>query len=375
MDDRSTPSSTSSTSTWTNGVRSASDAGSTDLRRDILDIRRTLGPTRDAVRRVVDVTARHGRRAHRSTTSCGRFFAEVYDKLLRASEALDFARDLLAAAREQHQARIAQEQNDVIKKLAVIASLLLLPDLHRRQLRAELRAHARARVAARLPLLLGADRARRRSRSWRSTAGAAGSRCLPPRRRYADRVPFYICPNCKNRSIDADGRQGLTAPAGGLRALRLRLPVRADGRLLPRTVGGTARLRPHRPHPRSRAWRVRADGLPRERADGEGARHGARSGRLRGGAKPGCTRARVGRPPSQREAHAALARRPREAGRRRLLPRLTTPTAACSSRSRPADADGRRRETARRARRGRGRRRRTPRRAAGARRRPGGRAR
>jgi PAS domain-containing protein len=23
-------------------------------------------------------------------------------------------------------------------------------------------------------------------------------------------VPFFICPNCKNRSIDADGRQGLT---------------------------------------------------------------------------------------------------------------------------------------------------------------------
>ena len=23
-------------------------------------------------------------------------------------------------------------------------------------------------------------------------------------------MPFYICPNCKNRSIDADGRQGLT---------------------------------------------------------------------------------------------------------------------------------------------------------------------
>jgi magnesium transporter len=55
------------------------------------------------------------------------FFADAYDKLLRASEALDFARDLVAAAREYHQARIAQEQNDVVKKLTVIASLLLFP--------------------------------------------------------------------------------------------------------------------------------------------------------------------------------------------------------------------------------------------------------
>jgi magnesium transporter len=89
-----------------------------DLRRDILEIRRTLGPTRDAVRRgearMVDDELRP-------------FLVEVYDKLLHASEALDLARDLVASAREQHHARIAQEQNDVIRKLTVIASLLLLP--------------------------------------------------------------------------------------------------------------------------------------------------------------------------------------------------------------------------------------------------------
>jgi len=51
----------------------------------------------------------------------------VHDKLLRAGESLEFERDLLAAVRDYHQTQIATEQNDVVKRLAVIASLLLFP--------------------------------------------------------------------------------------------------------------------------------------------------------------------------------------------------------------------------------------------------------
>jgi magnesium transporter len=47
--------------------------------------------------------------------------------LLRAAESLEFLRDLLAAVRDYHQTQIATEQNDVVKKLAAIASLLLFP--------------------------------------------------------------------------------------------------------------------------------------------------------------------------------------------------------------------------------------------------------
>jgi predicted RNA-binding Zn-ribbon protein involved in translation (DUF1610 family) len=32
-------------------------------------------------------------------------------------------------------------------------------------------------------------------------------------RRYAERVPYFICPNCKERSIDDDGYEGLTTQA------------------------------------------------------------------------------------------------------------------------------------------------------------------
>src|SRR6185369_12539441 len=54
-------------------------------------------------------------------------FADVYDKLLRAVDGLDFSRDLLASARDYQQAKIANDQNEVTKRLTVIASLLLVP--------------------------------------------------------------------------------------------------------------------------------------------------------------------------------------------------------------------------------------------------------
>ena len=91
-----------------------------ELRRDVLTIRRTLAPTRDAVRKIVDgrVNLAGGTRFH---------FGDVYDKLLRASEHLEYSRDLIAALRDHQQARIATEQNEIVKRLTVTASLLLFP--------------------------------------------------------------------------------------------------------------------------------------------------------------------------------------------------------------------------------------------------------
>ena len=102
-----------------------------ELRHDLLHIRRTLAPTRDAVRGVVDgrvdVEGKllFGREVFPEHVE--REFGDVYDKLLRATEALELARDLLAAARDYHQSKISIDQNDVVRKLTVIASLLLVP--------------------------------------------------------------------------------------------------------------------------------------------------------------------------------------------------------------------------------------------------------
>jgi magnesium transporter len=97
-----------------------------ELRHDLVRIRRTLTPTRDSVGRVVD-----GRidvdGAELLTPAVERHFAGAYDKLLHAGDALDLARDLLAAVRDYQQAEVSREQNDVLKKLGVVASLLLFP--------------------------------------------------------------------------------------------------------------------------------------------------------------------------------------------------------------------------------------------------------
>ena len=102
-----------------------------DLRRALIEIRRTLGPTREAVRGVVDgrvdVSRRPLVRREVFPRDVELHFAKAYESLLRANDGLDFAREAIASVRDYHQTRIAREQNEVLKKLAVVASLLLFP--------------------------------------------------------------------------------------------------------------------------------------------------------------------------------------------------------------------------------------------------------
>jgi magnesium transporter len=97
-----------------------------ELRHALLHIRRTLAPTRDAIRGVVDGRIElDGKELFPHEVEL--HFADAYDKLLRASEGLDFSRDLLAGVRDYSQAKIANDQNEVMKKLTAIASILLVP--------------------------------------------------------------------------------------------------------------------------------------------------------------------------------------------------------------------------------------------------------
>ena len=98
------------------------------LRHDLLHARRYVSATRAAVRRVVD------RRLDVSGDQIfpepiERLFADTYETLVRAGEELDVARDLLASSRDYHQAKIAESQNEIVKTLTVIASLVLVPTL------------------------------------------------------------------------------------------------------------------------------------------------------------------------------------------------------------------------------------------------------
>jgi magnesium transporter len=97
------------------------------LRHDLLHVRRTLAPMRDAVRRVVDRRIDVGEGPELLPRDIELSFSDVYDKLLRAVDGLDLSRDLLTSARDYHQSKIANDQNEVTKRLTVIASVLLVP--------------------------------------------------------------------------------------------------------------------------------------------------------------------------------------------------------------------------------------------------------
>jgi magnesium transporter len=102
-----------------------------ELRHDLLHIRKTLAPTRDAVREVVDgrvdIDGRTLFTREVFPREVEQQFASTYDKLLRATEGIEFARDLLSAARDYQQARVSIDQNEVVKRLTSIASILLVP--------------------------------------------------------------------------------------------------------------------------------------------------------------------------------------------------------------------------------------------------------
>jgi magnesium transporter len=96
------------------------------LRHDILQVRRTLSPTRDAVRRIfddrVDVRVDGIELFDRDAEL---HFADAYEKLVRASEALDLSRDLVGGVRDYYQSKVANDQNEIMKRLTIVASLLL----------------------------------------------------------------------------------------------------------------------------------------------------------------------------------------------------------------------------------------------------------
>ena len=98
-----------------------------ELRHDLLGIRRTLSPMRDSVHRIVDNRVELECDGELFPRDVEIAFGDAYDKLLRAWESLDSARDALAGVRDYLQGKISNDQNEVMKRLTVVASLLLVP--------------------------------------------------------------------------------------------------------------------------------------------------------------------------------------------------------------------------------------------------------
>jgi magnesium transporter len=96
------------------------------IRHDLLRIRQTLGPTREAIRAVVDDRI-DTEDEELFTRDVEVAFSDAYEKLLRAADAVEFCRELLNGVRDYHEAQVAADQNEVMKRLTVVASLLLVP--------------------------------------------------------------------------------------------------------------------------------------------------------------------------------------------------------------------------------------------------------
>jgi magnesium transporter len=97
-----------------------------ELRHDLLRTRKTVAPTRDVIHSVVDGRIDiEGGEVFPHDVELN--FADAYDKVLRAGDGLELSRDLVAGVRDYSQAKISNDQNDVVKRLTAIASILLVP--------------------------------------------------------------------------------------------------------------------------------------------------------------------------------------------------------------------------------------------------------
>jgi len=89
------------------------------LRRDVIVLRRILGPQRDVLRELTQPTStvldERSRRA----------FADAYDLHFRMVESLDSARALLSGALESYRGAMAERTNEVMKVLTVFSAILL----------------------------------------------------------------------------------------------------------------------------------------------------------------------------------------------------------------------------------------------------------
>ena len=96
------------------------------LRNELLLARRAASGTRGIARRIVDGRVDIGK-SELFPAEVEARFVDTYETLVRVTEELDVARDLLGGVRDYYQAKIAEQQNEVAKKLTVIASLVLVP--------------------------------------------------------------------------------------------------------------------------------------------------------------------------------------------------------------------------------------------------------
>jgi magnesium transporter len=91
------------------------------VRSELAGLRRIVGPQRDLIGRIASGTAV----LPGITPEYERYFRDVYDHLLRVSEVIESARDLIASEIDVYLSASSHRMNAVMKQLTVIASIFL----------------------------------------------------------------------------------------------------------------------------------------------------------------------------------------------------------------------------------------------------------
>jgi magnesium transporter len=91
------------------------------LKRDLVAMRKVVTPQRDIFARSIDQLAElPGLQLDERD-----YFRDVYDHLIRISDLIDSYRDLLSGATDLYLSTVANRQNEVMKQLAIVATIFL----------------------------------------------------------------------------------------------------------------------------------------------------------------------------------------------------------------------------------------------------------
>jgi magnesium transporter len=94
-----------------------------DLKRELLELRRTLSPTRDVANALLR------RDLPLVDDASAPYFQDLYDHLVRVLDQLDLQRDLLASALEANLSVTSNNLNAVMKRLTAFTVIVMLPTL------------------------------------------------------------------------------------------------------------------------------------------------------------------------------------------------------------------------------------------------------
>ncbi len=93
----------------------------TELRRELVELRRVVTPQRDLLARGIDdIVEIPGLEADSRT-----YFRDVYDHAIRISDQIDSYRDLLSGSRDAYLSVVSNRLNQITKQLTVVATIFL----------------------------------------------------------------------------------------------------------------------------------------------------------------------------------------------------------------------------------------------------------